>query len=102
MSVSKKTVLHTSTLARLDLAYGADGPEAEARIDAFAGQMDQIVQYIGILAEADTAGVEPMFSPMKLNAPLAEDIPVPSPSRDDIMAIAPEHEDGFFIVPRVL
>lgn len=102
MSVSKKVVLHTSHLARLDLTAGASGAEAEAHIEAFARQMDQIVAYMDILAEADTTGVEPMFSPMSLTAPPVEDEPQSLYSRDEVLAGAPEQEDGFFIVPRVL
>lgn len=102
MAVSKERVLHTSSLARLDLACGADGAEAEARIELFARQMDQIVGYMDILAGADTEGVEPMFSPMTLAAPPAEDIPEAVCSREEILANAPEHEEGFFIVPRIL
>lgn len=95
MAVSKQTVLHVSKLARIDLGD-------EAQIDTFARQMDQIVEYMDILAEADTSGVEPMFSPMSLMGPLAEDIAEDVYSRDEILAGAPEQEDGFFIVPRVL
>lgn len=102
MAVSKKIVLHTSSLARLDLGAGASGPEAEARIETFARQMNEIVGYMDILAETDTSGVEPMFSPMSLTAPPAADEAASFYSRDEVMANAPEQEDGFFIVPRVL
>lgn len=102
MPVSKKTVLHTSSLARLDLGVGASGAEAEARIETFARQMNEIVGYMDILAEADTAGVEPMFSPMSLMAPPAPDEPLALYAREEVLANAPEREDGFFIVPRVL
>lgn len=102
MAVSKETVLHTSRLARLDLSAGYGGAEAEARIETFARQMDQIVAYMDILDEADTTGVEPMFSPMSRTAPPAEDVAEALYSRDEVLAGAPEQEDGLFIVPRVL
>lgn len=102
MAVSKATVLHTSNLARLDLGAGATGAEAEAGIEAFARQMDRIVEYMDILAEADTAGVEPLYSPMSRTAPPAADEPRADYSREAVLANAPEREDGFFIVPRVL
>lgn len=102
MPVSKETVLHTSSLARLDLGSGASGPEAEARIGTFARQMNEIVGYMDILASADTTGVEPMFSPMSLMAPPRPDEPAAIYTREEVLANAPEQEDGFFIVPRVL
>lgn len=102
MAVSKQTVIHTSKLARLNLAEGASGVEAEARIETFARQMDQIVAYMNILDEADTKGVEPMFSPMSLTAPPAEDKAEQLYTREEVLANAPKQEDGLFIVPRVL
>ena len=102
MSVSKQTVIHTSRLARLNLAEGASGAEAEARVETFARQMEQIVAYMDILDEADTDGVEPMFSPMSLTAPPAKDAVEQVYAREEVLANAPEQEDGFFIVPRVL
>lgn len=95
MAVSKQTVLHVARLARFDLGD-------DSNIDTFAGQMDQIVEYMNILDEADTTDVEPMFSPMSLMAPPSEDVAEALYSRDEILAGAPEQEDGFFIVPRVL
>lgn len=95
MAVSKETVLHVSKLARLDLG-------SEAQIETFARQMNDIVGYMDMLAEADTTGVEPMFSPMSLMAPPAADEPAAVYTRAEVLANAPEQEDGFFIVPRVL
>lgn len=102
MAVDKKVVLHTSVLARLDLAQGTDGAEAEERIETFARQMEQIVGYMDILAEADTEGVEPMFSPMSLTAAPVEDEVLSVCEQEDVLAGAPAREGGFFIVPRVL
>ena len=100
MSVSKETVLRAGRLARLSLDKG---PELED----FAGQMAGIVEYMDILNQADTCGVEPMFSPMSRTAP-----PVPDESttaganqpcvREDILRNAPEQSGGLFVVPRIL
>lgn len=102
MSVSKERVLYTSRLARLNLTEGLDGAAADAKLEEFARRMDEIVGYMDILQEADTTGIEPMFSPMSLTAPPRADVVVQEYSREEIMAGAPEQTDGFFVVPRVL
>ncbi|MDR2503552.1 MAG: Asp-tRNA(Asn)/Glu-tRNA(Gln) amidotransferase subunit GatC [Deltaproteobacteria bacterium] len=100
MSVSKATVLRAGRLARLSLDEGAG-------LEDFAGQMAGIVEYMDILNQADTCGVEPMFSPMSRTAPPVQDEPAtagagqPCP-REDILRNAPEQADGLFVVPRIL
>lgn len=102
MSVNKKTVMHVSRLARLDLAAGATGSEAEEKISQFAQQMDNIVKYMDILEQADTAGVEPMFSPMALTVALRADEAQQDYTREEILRGAPQQENGLFVVPKVL
>ncbi|MDR2050179.1 MAG: Asp-tRNA(Asn)/Glu-tRNA(Gln) amidotransferase subunit GatC [Deltaproteobacteria bacterium] len=103
MAISKETVLHVSRLARLDLAAGLSGAEAEDKIGSFAVQMAQIVEYMDILNQADTSGVAPLFSPVSLTAAPRQDIPLEAGfSREQILANAPEQEKGMFVVPRVL
>ncbi|MDL2285150.1 Asp-tRNA(Asn)/Glu-tRNA(Gln) amidotransferase subunit GatC [Desulfovibrio sp. OttesenSCG-928-F07] len=102
MPVSKQTVIHTSRLARLDLAAGMTGADAEAKISEFSAQMDAIVGYMDILSEADTTGVEPMFSPMALTAPPRADEKNQDYNREQVLENAPEQDNGFFIVPRIL
>jgi aspartyl-tRNA(Asn)/glutamyl-tRNA(Gln) amidotransferase subunit C len=95
MSVNKETVLHTGKLARLGFA------EAE-KLELFAGQMEQIVEYMDILKSADTTGIEPLFSPMRRTAPPREDLARPGCPREEELSNAPEAEQGFFVVPKVL
>lgn len=102
MSVSRETVLHTSLLARLDLARGSSGDEAESKISAFAREMDGIVEYMDILALADTEGVEPLFSPLQHTAPPRADEAISAYSREEVLSNAPDADNGFFVVPQVL
>ncbi len=102
MAVTRETVIHTSRLARLDIAAGAKGGEAEAKLDEFAKQMDAIVGYMDILQQADTTGVEPMFSPMSLTGAPRADEEKRDCTREEVLANAPDQEDGFYVVPRVL
>lgn len=102
MSVTRETVLHTSRLARLNIGAGLEGAEAEEKIKAFAAKMDTLVQYMDILNQADTSGVEPLFSPVKLTAPPRPDTVKQDYKREDILQNAPEQENGCFVVPRVI
>ena len=104
MPISKETVLRASRLAKLDLAAGAQGAEAEAEIERFVAQMGIIVEYMDIMNQADTSGVEPMYSPMGRTAPPAPDTPdeTSAPRRDLMLHNAPEQADGLFVVPRIL
>ena len=50
----------------------------------------------------DTAGVPPTAHPLQLVNVLREDVPRPGLDRDEVLAMAPEAEDGRFRVPRIL
>ncbi|MCL1889678.1 MAG: Asp-tRNA(Asn)/Glu-tRNA(Gln) amidotransferase subunit GatC [Desulfovibrionaceae bacterium] len=110
MPLSKETILHISRLAKLDLAAGRQGAEAEAEIAGFTGQMNLLVEYLDILKQADTDGVEPLYSPMSRTAPPAPDEPDKNYAtaadalarREQMLKNAPEQAHGFFVVPKIL
>lgn len=102
MPVSKDTVIHTSKLARLNLGAGAEGAQAEAKIARFAGEMEAIVSYIDMLDQADTDGVEPLFAPQYRTAPPRADEVKQEYTREEVLANAPDQDQGFFMVPKVL
>ena len=47
-------------------------------------------------------GVEPMTSVVEVNLPRREDVVSDTAPRDDLLANAPEAEEGFFVVPKVV
>jgi aspartyl-tRNA(Asn)/glutamyl-tRNA(Gln) amidotransferase subunit C len=96
MAVSKETVLHTLGLARLE------APADDNGLEDLAGQLAAIVDYMDILNQAEVEGVEPLFSPVSRVAPPREDEAGREYSRDEVLANAPEREEFFFVVPRVL
>jgi aspartyl-tRNA(Asn)/glutamyl-tRNA(Gln) amidotransferase subunit C len=53
------------------------------------------------VSELDLEGVPPTSHPLDLVNVLAEDDPIPSLSREEALANAPDPEDGFFGVPPV-
>jgi len=94
MKITKEEVIHVAQLARLDMD--------EESIDAFAGQIGKILDYVDTLNRADTDGVEPTSHAISLTNAFREDVETPSLDPDDALANAPEKEDGSFVVPRVI
>lgn len=102
MAVTREQVLAVARLARLDLYAGHAPEEAEARVAALAGQMEDIVGYMDILNQVDTTGVEPMYSPMKEVAPPRKDEVRQTLSVGEVLENAPKRQGNFFAVPPVI
>lgn len=102
MPIDLKTVLHTAELARLDLAYGLDEAEAPAVLNKLAEEMAGIIGHMDILAEADTEGVEPLYSPMLEPPAPREDLPRDSGLTEEMLGQAPDRLGNFFVVPKIL
>jgi len=94
MAISKEQVAHAADLARLDLS--------EETLAKMATQLGQVLDYIGKLNELDTSGVEPLSHPGGLSNVMRDDLPSPSLPTNEALRNAPEQQDGFFRVPRVI
>ena len=94
MPISSEDAAKVAKLARLRLD--------DDKLERFAGQMDGILAYMDTLAECDTSGVEPLYSPVEHDAPLREDVAVKRFARADILAQAPESDGSFFVVPKIV
>ena len=93
MEITRDQVLHVAKLARLALT--------DDEVERFRGQLSAILEAVGKVSELDLDGVPPTSHPLDLVNVLAEDDPVPSLSREAVLANAPDPEDGFFGVPPV-
>ncbi|TJY38525.1 Asp-tRNA(Asn)/Glu-tRNA(Gln) amidotransferase subunit GatC [Cohnella pontilimi] len=94
MSITVKDVEHVAALARLDLS--------EQEKEAFTGQLNAILGYADKLNELDTSGIEPTSHVLPLFNVMREDEVRPSLPIEEVLANAPEEEDGQFKVPAVL
>ncbi|NLJ83786.1 MAG: Asp-tRNA(Asn)/Glu-tRNA(Gln) amidotransferase subunit GatC [Halanaerobiaceae bacterium] len=70
--------------------------------DKFAGQLNEILQYVEKIKEVDTEGVMPTLYPVSLENVFREDKVEPSLAREKVLANAPEEKDGQFRVPRIM
>ncbi|HZN22001.1 MAG TPA: Asp-tRNA(Asn)/Glu-tRNA(Gln) amidotransferase subunit GatC [Gaiellaceae bacterium] len=91
MAISRDEVLHVARLARLALT--------DDEIERLTGELDAILEAVGIVSELDLAEVEPTSHPLDLVNVWADDEPRPSLPLEDVLANAPEAEDGLFRVP---
>ena len=93
-SLDEAAVRHVANLARLRIT--------DEECSRYATQLSKILDYVRQLNELDTAGVPPTVHPLAAANVLREDIVRPSWAPADALANAPDHDDKFFRVPKVL
>jgi aspartyl-tRNA(Asn)/glutamyl-tRNA(Gln) amidotransferase subunit C len=94
MSVDENTVRRIARLARLAVE--------EERLVPMAAELNGIFTWVEQLQEVDVAGVEPMTSVVAQRLKMREDIVTEGGNADALMANAPDGEDHFFVVPKVV
>ena len=94
MKITRDEVLYVADLARLDLD--------EASIDKFAGQIGKILDYVDKLNEVDTEGIRPTSHAISLTNAFREDEQKEHLERDQVLANAPQKEEGAFVVPKII
>ncbi|MGZ3569470.1 MAG: Asp-tRNA(Asn)/Glu-tRNA(Gln) amidotransferase subunit GatC [Thermodesulfobacteriota bacterium] len=90
----KMDIEKVSKLARLELS--------EEERETFGNQMEQILTYMEQLNRLDTTGVEPVSHAVPIYNVFREDEVKPSIPQEEVLAIAPDEEDGHFKVPRII
>jgi aspartyl-tRNA(Asn)/glutamyl-tRNA(Gln) amidotransferase subunit C len=93
MTITQDTVEHVAKLARLALM-----PEEAER---YAQDLDKILQLVAQLDALDLSAVSMELSVSEPSV-LRPDLGVREFSREELMRNAPNEEDGFFHVPRIL
>jgi aspartyl-tRNA(Asn)/glutamyl-tRNA(Gln) amidotransferase subunit C len=93
-TISREEVAHLARLARLEVT--------DDELDAFAAQLDVILESMKALGEVDTDGVEPTSHAVPLVNVFREDQPQPSLPRDAVLSGAPDAAEERFRVPRIL
>ena len=68
----------------------------------FAEQLSEISRIIDSLAEVDTEDMDEMIFPSELGNVFREDTVLPSADPEEALSNAPDREDRFFKVPRIL
>ncbi len=94
MKISKDDVIKVAELARLEFG--------EEELEKFTEQLGKILTYIEKLNELDTENVEPTSHVLDIATPLREDVVEDWLEPAEAVENAPEEEDGFFVVPKVI
>lgn len=94
MAVTRKDVEHIAELARLKFA--------DAEIDSYTEQLNEILNYMEKLNELDTENVEPLSHPVEGNNVFREDGVKPSIPTEEALKKAPEKDEQFFRVPKII
>jgi aspartyl-tRNA(Asn)/glutamyl-tRNA(Gln) amidotransferase subunit C len=92
--ISRADVEHVAHLARLALT--------DEEIEELTGQLGTILEHATQVSALDTGDVGPTAHPLPLMNVFRDDEPRPCLDRDEVLAAAPEAEDGRFRVPRIL
>ncbi|HJT43141.1 MAG TPA: Asp-tRNA(Asn)/Glu-tRNA(Gln) amidotransferase subunit GatC [Rhizomicrobium sp.] len=94
MSVDKDTVRRIAKLARLAVP--------ENRLEPMAGELNGIFQWVEMLGEVHVEGVPAMTSVVAQKLKWREDKVSDGGQADALLANAPDGEDHFFVVPKVV
>jgi aspartyl-tRNA(Asn)/glutamyl-tRNA(Gln) amidotransferase subunit C len=92
--LSREDVEHVAFLARLELT--------DEEKDKLTGHLNGILEHFAKLRELDTDGVEPMSHAIPVENIFRADASRPSLPTEDVLANAPEAQDGCFAVPRIV
>ena len=86
--------MHVAHLARLEID--------ERNIDALAGQIGKILDYVDMLSRVNTEGVKPTTHAIFLTNAFREDSETAHMDREKALLNAPDKQGGNFVVPRVI
>jgi aspartyl-tRNA(Asn)/glutamyl-tRNA(Gln) amidotransferase subunit C len=92
--IDLEQVRKVALLARLELS-----PEEEQQ---FTGQLSSILAYVEQLSELDTTNVEPTTRAIEVNNITRPDALESFADREAMLSCAPDRENDFFKVPKIL
>ena len=95
MALTREQIASIASLARLELTPG--------EVPVYQGSLSRIVDFIGALDRADTAGVAPMAHPLPgLSQRLRPDVVTESDRHEQYQPNAPQVAAGLYLVPKVI
>jgi len=94
MALDKSEVEKIAQLARLQVNETEAGEVAQ--------RISEILSLINKMQAVDTTGVEPLSHPLDAVQRLRPDVVTETDRRDTLQSIAPAHEDGLYLVPKVI
>lgn len=94
MLITDETIEYVSALAKLELS---EAEKARAKED-----LGNILNYIDTMNEINTDEVEPMSHVFPIRNVFREDVVENGADRENLLANAPEEQDGCYVVPQTV
>jgi aspartyl-tRNA(Asn)/glutamyl-tRNA(Gln) amidotransferase subunit C len=94
MPLTPKDVRQIAELARIGIS------DAEAR--TIQAELNKIFELIGRMQKVDTEGIAPMTHAQGAGLRLREDKVTEGDQRERLQAVAPQVEQGLYLVPKVI
>ncbi len=94
MAVTAEEVRRIAELARLRLS------DQEAAL--YERQFGRILELVAEISELDTSQTAATTSVLGLSNVMRDDVPRPFPDPERLLALAPEREDGYYKVKKVI
>lgn len=94
MKITRDEIIHVANLARLRID--------DSQVEKLAAQIGNILEYVDMLERIDTSDVSPTTHTISITNAFRDDVPVDHPGVEKSLANAPEKEDGYFVVPKVV
>lgn len=92
--ITPEEVRHVARLARIHLE--------DDQVEHLRQDLESILTYVDQLAELDLSDVKPTAGAGDLEAVMRPDEVIKTLDRQQVLANAPEQEDGMFRVPRIV
>ncbi|MES2766000.1 MAG: Asp-tRNA(Asn)/Glu-tRNA(Gln) amidotransferase subunit GatC [Bacteroidota bacterium] len=92
--MNTKEIENIADLARLKFS--------DEKLEQFAAQFENVLNYIAVIENLNLEGVEPLAQVNEAENIFADDAARPSLSAEEVLKNAPKHNEIFFKVPKVL
>jgi len=92
--IDEEQVRKVARLSRLELT--------EREVEEFTGQLSAILEYVEKMNELETDSVEPLAHCLPISNVLREDVVRESLGTEKTLANAPQRDEDFFKVPKIL
>jgi aspartyl-tRNA(Asn)/glutamyl-tRNA(Gln) amidotransferase subunit C len=94
MSLSSHDVRRIANLSRL--------AQSDGETQRLCEEINAILRFVAQLDAVDTTAIEPMSHAVELSQRLRPDTVTECNCRDELQAIAPQTQDGLYLVPKVI
>jgi aspartyl-tRNA(Asn)/glutamyl-tRNA(Gln) amidotransferase subunit C len=94
MSIEKSDIEKIASLARIRVDQSA--------VPEIANRINDILKMVDSMQAVDTADIEPMANPLDAVQRLRADLVTERNQREAFQAIAPQVEQGLYLVPKVI